>query len=292
MAVVNDAARKAEPAASVRRTGPRRRLFTWLVLIPGTIYAGMCGLLAALQTRMIFPGPPPTLAHAPMLPAGAERLTLKSRDGSAFDAIYFPAPGASPAAPAPCVIFFHGNAESIENQVDLPREYNARGWSLLIPEYRGYGTTPGTPSQDGIVSDMVDAFDAIKARPGVDPARIVLHGRSLGGGVAFQVAARRPPAALIVQSTFTSVSSFAGRFFMPEALVRHPFRSDEVAPTLACPVLVLHGSDDQTVPVSHGRSLAALCPRSTYVELPGGHNDFPRDEGAYWEAIGKFLAGV
>jgi hypothetical protein len=104
-----------------------------------------------------------------------------------------------------------------------------------------------------------------------------------------QVAARRPPAAMILESTFTSLASFAPRYLAPAALVRHPFRSDQVFPRLSMPMLLMHGDRDEIIPVSHGRRLRELAPHATYLEMPAGHNDFPPDEDLYWLAIERFL---
>lgn len=132
-------------------------------------------------------------------------------------------------------------------------------------------------------------YDWLAARPEVDTGRIVLHGRSLGGAVAAQVAATKPCAALVMESTFTSVASMAWTIGAPPFLVRHPFRTDRVLPTLGTPVLLMHGKEDTIVPPSHSRRLKELCPGAMLVELAGGHNDFPRDRGGYWAAIDGFL---
>ena len=115
------------------------------------------------------------------------------------------------------------------------------------------------------------------------------HGRSLGGGVAAALATERPPAALVLESTFTSLAALARTRGLPESLCRHPFRTDRALPGLQRPVLVLHGRDDELIPPAHGRELHALAPGSTYVELPGGHNDFPGDRAAYEDALRQFL---
>ncbi|HRR86970.1 MAG TPA: alpha/beta hydrolase, partial [Phycisphaerae bacterium] len=133
-------------------------------------------------------------------------------------------------------------------------------------------------------------------REDVDPGRIAIHGRSLGGGVAAQIAARRKPAALILESTFTSVASYAQKYCVPKLLVRHPFRTDLVLPELDVPVLVFHGTRDDIVPVKHGRRLAKLARNAVYVEYDCGHNDAPGpgNEADYWGRIEAFLeeAGI
>jgi fermentation-respiration switch protein FrsA (DUF1100 family) len=124
----------------------------------------------------------------------------------------------------------------------------------------------------------------------VDRQRIILHGRSVGGAVAAQLAALRPVAGVVTESTFVSVSAVAARFFAPPFLIRSPFRTDQALAKFGGPVLLLHGLQDQIIDVSHGRRLHKALPNSTLVELAGSHNDFPRDLAPYWAAIDAFVA--
>jgi pimeloyl-ACP methyl ester carboxylesterase len=97
------------------------------------------------------------------------------------------------------------------------------------------------------------------------------------------------PEALILESPFTSVASFAAGFGAPAFIVRHSFRTDEVLPRLACPVLILHARDDEVVPVAHGRTLAGLAPRAEFVELDGSHNSGLSSDEAYWSATDRLI---
>lgn len=250
----------------------------------GVAYAVGC----SFQERLIFPRDY-AAAHARPVPRGAQSLWISAADGVAVEAWFIPAPAASPERPAPLVIFFHGNAELIDTNVDIANLYCPWGFSVLLAEYRGYGRSRGEPSQAAIVADMQQFHDLMATRPDIDPTRIVYHGRSLGGGVAGALAAARPPAALVLESTFTSLAAVARSRGLADPLCRHPFHTDRVLPTLARPVLLLHGVDDTLIPPSHARALHALVPGSTLVELPGHHNDFPLDRPAYESAIHQFL---
>lgn len=205
------------------------------------------------------------------------------------EAWFLPGIGRSASSPGPAVMFFHGNGTLIDYSLDYADLYTGLGVSVLLPEYRGYGRSGGSPSQRGIAADMVRFREWLDARAEVDPTRIIYHGQSLGGGVAADLAAVRPPAALILQSTFTSVTAIALRFGVPPFVLRHPFRTDQVLPRLRCPMLIVHGREDEIIPVLHGRRLHELAPRSRYAELDGRHNDFPRDWDEFGELIGGFL---
>jgi fermentation-respiration switch protein FrsA (DUF1100 family) len=259
------------------------------------VYVAWCTMLFFYQGRLIFPAgmAPPPLPTAPDS-AVVERLELDG--GGQVESWFMPAPGISPARPGAAVVFFHGNAELIDYQDTIIRDYHALGCSVLLPEYRGYGRSAGSPSEAGIVADAVRFYDLLIERGDVDRARIVMHGRSLGGGVAAQVAARRKPAALILESTFTSVAAMAHGYGVPRFLARHPFRTDRVLVELDIPVLIFHGTQDTIIPVRHGRKLSALHPGVTYIEYDCGHNDFPgrANAHAYRLAIRDFLlhAGI
>lgn len=254
----------------------------------GVLYAAWCAAFYVIQTRVVFPREYANQGDG-STPEGFEEVEITARDGTRIDGLFRRTLMASKERPMPAVMLFHGNAELIGNMAGLGFDYSDLGFNVLIAEYRGYGRTAGEPSQAAIVSDMCEAYDWLAAREDVDGERIVLHGRSIGGSVAAQVAVQRGAAGLVLESTPASVACFARRYLIPSFLVKHPFRTDEVLPKFGRPVLLLHGSGDTIVPCGHSRELHELAPGSTLVELEGGHNDFPRDQDAYWATIDGFL---
>lgn len=194
---------------------------------------------------------------------------------------------------APLVVWLHGNAERIEHvrRHGALEPYQNRRFAILLPEYRGYGPSAGEPSEGALASDVEAMIRAAQTDPRVDATRLVIHGRSLGGGVACAAARRITPDALVLESTFTSITAMSRRFFVPGFLVRHPFRNDKVVRDFAGPVLIMHGCNDSIVPYSHGEALAKLARDATFVRQECDHNDFPgRDLAGYDEALGAFLA--
>src|SRR5579859_2501538 len=171
-----------------------------------------------LEQMILFPG---TMLGAPSEPPrvqGLERLALPSSEGN-VEAFYLPAFETSARGPAPAVIFAHGNGEIIDQWAAPLEPYRAMGIGVLLPEYRGYGRSEGTPSEAAITEDFVGFYDLLVRRGDVDPSRIVLHGRSLGGGAVCALARHRPAAALVLESTFTSVPDVARRWLVPGALL-------------------------------------------------------------------------
>lgn len=271
------------------RPARRRRLIWRAFRILFGVYIVGAALVWTLQSRLLFPRGAAGPALATLDRREGEAIWLKCDDGVAVEAWFLPGVGRTSRSPGPAVIYLHGNGEIIEQCLGQARLYTQRGISVLLPEYRGYGRSGGSPSETTIGADMVEFYDRLLQRAEVDRSQVILHGRSVGGGVAAHLALQRPPAALVLESTFTSVASFAWRFGLPPALCTNPFHTDRVVPILDRPILILHGADDEQIPPEHGRRLHALAPGSVYAELSGGHNDFPRDQDGYERAIFGFL---
>lgn len=255
----------------------------------GIAYGTWVGGMYFFQDGLVFPH---ELAPKPMpsVPRYVREMEVQTEQGRAVPGWFVPAGPAKAGKPGPAVIFFHGNAEIIDYEDRIENIWDRLQVSLLLPEYRGYGRAKhaGEPSEAALVADGVRFFDELARRSDVDPSRIIIHGYSIGGGVAAQVAARRKPAALILEATFTSVASFGWRYGVPPFLARHPFRTEEVLPGLGVPLFIAHGSADGIVPVEHGRRLHAAVPTSTYLELDCGHMNLPLND-AYVEQLRGFL---
>jgi fermentation-respiration switch protein FrsA (DUF1100 family) len=256
-------------------------VFLVLGLVVAAAVAGYWLLLFLAQRSLLFPAP--AVAGAPGRPVDAEQVWLASAAGRT-EAWFLPATRKA-AAPCPLLIFTHGNAELIDfwpEELGEPRRWGA---AVLLGEYPGYGRSPGHPSETAITQAALAAYDWARARADIDPGRIVAYGRSVGGGAACQLAARRPVSALILESTFTSVRSFARRFGAPAFLVRDPFDNLAAVREYRGPILLLHGSRDDIIVPGHSQALAAAARQAELHLLPCGHNDCPRE----WPLIRDFL---
>jgi uncharacterized protein len=258
------------------------------------------GTLYVTQHRVLFPAHLTRPLAESSIPADVERLWLDTPDATRTEA-WLLQPRSAAAASAsidatrhPLVVFFHGNGELIDDQFTEADHWRRRGFAVLLPEYRGYGRSTGSPSQAAITSDAIELVRRVQQRPDIDAARTLFVGRSIGGGVALSVAPTIRPAGVITISTFTSITSMARRYGAPGFLVRSPFRNDAALAAISAPVLLLHGVDDTLIPVTHARALAAVArpagSTTTLIEQPGDHNDFPRDPAAFWAAIERWRA--
>lgn len=282
-----------------------------MVRIAGLVLAVVLlagGALWWFQRLLIYPGAMQVSNLTLPLPAGVAVWERPLPGGGAVEALLIPArgdfvdSGGAGAAVAtgpkgPAVIFLHGNGEMASQWPQEMAWYADRGFTVLIPEYRGFDRSAGKPSEASILDDVEHFVERLAALPTVDPTRLIYHGRSLGTGFAAQLAARRRPAALILGSAFTSLPDVARDLMgVPRWIVRDKLRVADVLRTYGGPVLLIHGADDRVIPLAHHAANAAAAavsgtPATVAVYAATGHNNMPRGHGR-WEDIEAFLAGA
>lgn len=253
------------------------------VLVLLVLLAAFAVIVMRLQTRLAFPFIPVS-AQVPdaVKKAGGEVIWLDV-DGARVEAWFLPA---RRAGAAPLVLNTHGNGELIDHWAARVAPLREAGVGVLLVEYPGYGRSEGRPSERSITAAMLAAYDRAVTDPRVDAQRVVAHGRSMGGGAAAQLAKRRPLAALILESTYTSIADMVRVFGVPDFLIVNRFDTVDVLRQYGGAVLIIHGVDDEVIPFSHARRLAEAAPRARFVELPCRHNDCPPQ----WELVLGFLA--
>ncbi len=198
----------------------------------------------------------------------------------------------------PVILFFHGNAGNLSHRADLMLELATRvEATVMVVGYRGYGRSEGRPSEEGLYADARAAWHFVTVNRGVDPGRVVLFGKSLGGAVAVNLAAETDPAGLIVESSFTSIPDMAARHypFVPKFLIRTRMDSLAKIGGIGCPLLVIHSRADEVVPFALGRTLFEAAPEpKTFFEVEGaGHNETWLVGGeSYFGAIVQFIHSV
>jgi fermentation-respiration switch protein FrsA (DUF1100 family) len=218
-----------------------------------------------------------------------EDVFLTTSDGVKIHGWWVPHPEAKVS-----ILYFHGNAGHIGDRrgyIDDLRRLPANVFAL---DYRGYGQSEGSPNEEGLYRDARAAYDWLAAK--TPPERIVLLGKSLGGGPACEIAATSPVGGLIVQSAFTSAKDMAKRV-MPVFPARWFMRTnyDNLAKvrTIACPKLFIHGRRDDIVPFEMAERLfaAAAEPKENAWFDRGDHNGMIDANGAeYFETLRRFLA--
>jgi len=229
---------------------------------------------------MIFVPPPPSYGGSP------ELRRIPTPDGATLAALHLPHPGARYT-----LVYFHGNAEDLGTLAPHLHDLRDRlGVSVLAWDYRGYGLSGGRPTEPATLRDAHTVMDYVTGTLGVPPDRVILYGWSLGGAPAVELASTGRVGGLILQSTFTSAFRVMTHVRL---LPFDKFVVLEKLPRVTCPVLMIHGTADQTIPFRHALKNHAALPGPKYhLWVDGaGHNDLVEVAGdAYWRALQDFIA--
>jgi fermentation-respiration switch protein FrsA (DUF1100 family) len=211
----------------------------------------------------------PTKGHVGAGPG--EDVFLTTSDGVRIHAWHVTHPDAKVT-----LLWFHGNAGNLAGRRDMLLELRDLPANVLAVDYRGYGRSEGSPSEAGLYADARAAYDWLCAR--IPAGRIVVFGKSLGGGPACELAAEVPCGGLILQSTFTRAPDMASRvmpLFPARWFMRTKFDNLAKVPRIACPKLFVHSRDDEIIPFPMGERLfaAAAEPKEAAWFDGAGHND-------------------
>lgn len=235
-------------------------------------YAAIVALMFFFQTSLVyFPDMAREINVTPKIyDLAFESVDIPTEDGETLHGWWVPARGPG------TVLLFHGNAGNISHRLDYLRMFNQLDHSVLIVDYRGFGRSTGSPSEEGTYRDASAAWRWLTQTRKLRPQDIVIAGESLGGAVASWLAAQHPPRALMLMSTFTSVPDLGAQIYpwLPVRLIsRYSYDSVANLRKIRAPVLIAHSRDDEIVPFTHGKALfeAATEPKQ-FLELRGGHN--------------------
>jgi uncharacterized protein len=257
----------------------RTLLFTTLAFLAG------CG--SAVERNLIYHPTRRLDATPSSVGLAFEEVRVTTEDGVALHGWHVEGPRGV------TVLWCHGNAGNIGHRVENLRLLRERlGVSVVLFDYRGYGTSEGVPSETGLYRDARAVRTWLRQRAGAAP--LVYFGRSLGAAVAARLADEEPPAALVLETPFTSVRAMANAR-LPGAgfLFRSRYDTLGVVSRIRAPLLVLHGDADEVVPFGQGRAVfeAAGEPKR-FVRIPGAHHNDTYVVGgaAYWQAWEGFLA--
>jgi fermentation-respiration switch protein FrsA (DUF1100 family) len=203
---------------------------------------------------------------------------------------------AVPDKPRGYLLWLHGNAGNISHRwPDFLSYASGQRLAVLLIDYRGFGSSEGSPDEAGVYRDSRAAW-AYLMNQGAKPDNTLILGRSLGGAVALELASQVKPAGLILESTFFSLKEMVKKTVpvLPvHFLLKSKFPSDELIGDIDLPILFFHGTDDRVIPFKQGRNLAGLAKkeRMRFVPVKGaGHNDLAATMGSvYFEEVGSFV---
>jgi fermentation-respiration switch protein FrsA (DUF1100 family) len=238
---------------------------------------------------LYYPTRIPESAPLPPWVQGAAEVWFDTSEGDRIHGLHWPAPPSRPT-----VLYLHGNAQTVFEWSLVASDLAPLDAGLLLIDYPGYGKSTGSPHEEALYAAGHAALDWLGER--VVAERTVVLGKSLGGGVATEVLQNRPVMGLILESTFCSVPAVARQVmpFVPAGALLRTERYDSLSrvPGLRLPVLVVHGTADDLIPVEQGRALydAANDPKELYLVEGAGHNDVTVVAGpAYGERLRRWL---
>jgi fermentation-respiration switch protein FrsA (DUF1100 family) len=269
------------------------RFALWLV-------AGYTLLVVAawwFQDRLAFPAPRAPLPDPQTTVGRGERIELTMKDGTRLVGWYLPPPRPSQPPPSsPALLWFYGNGETIAAIWPVLRDFQPPDAALLVVDYPGYGGSGGRATESRVYEAADIAYEALASRPGVDPRRIFVYGRSVGTAPATWVAARHPVVGLILEAPFTTARALARRHYpiIPRFVLHLELDNLARMKDLRCPVLVFHGTADRLVPPEMGRQVAAAAagPVELVMIEGAGHNDtYDLGGRAYREKVWEFVGG-
>lgn len=236
------------------------------------LYFVIVFLLFLFQQKLIFyPGTMAQKFNLNLAPHQHE-VFLETHDHETIHGIY--CDGTGPKV----ILYFHGNAGDLSGWKFVTEDFTALGYPILIIDYRGYGKSTGQISEEGMYADGEAAYEYLTQELHIAPGNILIYGRSIGSGVAVEMATRHPVGGLVLESAYTSLGALANEkvpFFFPSLYLRFRFNNLQKITTLACPVVLLHGTQDELIPPAHSQRLvdAVKSKKKLILIKGGGHND-------------------
>jgi len=242
------------------------------------IYACLCIYAYFFTDRIIFLPQPSTYQDNNQI------LKLTTRDGAKISAVYLPNPQAKFT-----ILYSHGNAEDLGEIQFVLEELRNLGFAVFSYDYRGYGTSQGKPTETTTYKDIDAAYNYLTQKLGINPKKIILYGRSVGGGPSVDLASRKPIGGLILENTF--VSTFRVATQIP-IVPFDKFNNIAKIKKVRSPILIMYGKADRVIPFWHGEKLFATAnePKRVLVIENGGHDDFREVAGKkYDRALQEFV---
>lgn len=261
----------------------------WILLLLAGGYFIILLLMYLFQAAFIYFPTKNILATPEDRGMAYEDVYMHTDDGLRLHGWYVPAKQARGS-----LLFFHGNAGNISGRLESISIFHELELNVFIFDYRGYGRSEGKPSEEGTYKDAVAAWRYLTEVQDKNPGKIILFGRSLGGGVAAWLASEVVAGGLVLESTFSSAVDLAAEIYplMPVRwLLRTRYPVKNVLERVETPVMISHSREDDIIPFRHGQILyeAANDPKY-WMELVGGHNDgFIQSGRRYVEGWKHFL---
>jgi uncharacterized protein len=264
----------------------------WLVPLAAVavVLGSLMALLSLLQSKLIYFPTKEVVATPSDIGLAYEAVRFEAADGTKLTGWFVPA-----ERERGVLLICHGNAGNIGDRLDALLLFHELGLSSFIFDYRGYGGSDGEPDEEGTYRDAEAAWDYLVAARAIPPEKIILLGSSLGGPIAARLAVSHRPAALILESTFTSIPDVAAHLYplLPvKLLARFSYDTLGSVRSTRSPLLVVHSKDDEMIPFAHGQRLFDAAPEpKELLAIAGSHNEgIELSREKYVAGIDRFVA--
>lgn len=230
-----------------------------------------------IQDKLIF--------HPEILPANYkykfdvpfEEILIPVNDKVKLSAVLFKAPDSAKGM----VLYFHGNAKNIKRYARLMGNFTRNGYDVLILDYREFGKSTGELTEAALYEDALLMYKMARAR--FEPSQIIFYGKSIGTGVAAQLASVRDCKRLILETPYYNLADVAGSnapIYPVSWMLDYKLPTNEFLPKVMAPITIFHGTEDNTVPYESGEKLKEFFKKGDeFITIEGGRhnnlNDYP-----------------
>ena len=265
------------------------------IIIPAiVIYLALLFILTVFQRKIIYyPYELDKDFKFPMYVPALEEVFIPCEDGVTINGLYAPGRKSTPT-----ILIFHGNAGNITHRDIFLQGFNRLGYSVLLVDYHGYGKSEGSPSEKNLYLDGEASLKWLSEKKQIIPAQIILFAKSLGSGVAVELATKNTFKGLILETPFSSIPSvarshFPYNCFPVEYMTIDKFDNISKMEKIKCPILFIHGTRDTIIDKKESEKLFAkgTMPKEIYLVEGADHNNiqdvaFPK----YWDKISDWIS--
>lgn len=235
------------------------------------LYLAGGALLTVFQKKFIFHPDPLATDYTFKYDLPFEEMNIRLNDKQTLNAILFKA-----AAPKGIVIYFHGNARNVSKYGSKAQQIVDRGYNVLMMDYPTYGKSTGKLTEQAMYTNALHMYEV--ARKFYPSDSIIIYGRSLGTAVAAELAAIRDCKQLVLEAPYFNMTDMANRLlpiYPYGYMLDFKFPTDEYLPKVTAPVVIIHGTDDHTIPLESGKKLEKLFKKGDrFIPIPGAdHNN-------------------
>jgi pimeloyl-ACP methyl ester carboxylesterase len=263
----------------------RKRIRPVLFWVLG-IYLVPGAALYMLQKKLIFHPDPLAADYKFQFDVPFEEIKIPVKKDEILSAVLFKA-----KAPKGIVIYFHGNARNISKYASKTPDFINHGYDVLMMDYPSFGKSTGPLVEAEIYANALHMYEMARQR--FSPDSIIIYGRSLGSGVAAQLASIRDCRRLILEAPYYSMTDMANRIapiYPYSLMLEYKFSTNEYLKKVTAPVTIIHGTDDHTVPISSGKKLEALFkPGDKFIAIDGADHNNLHKYTRYHQALDNAL---